>query len=371
MGAKDKKRHKLSVFLKRILVTINIIVAILTLLSAYGGYIDPRTWILPAFCVLAFPIMLATLVIISLVDLLLSPKVSIISGIALLLCLPSAINLCPLNIPYKSKESVRADEFTLMTYNVFSFVNNDTLNRKSEMPSLECIQRLHPDIVCLQEGKPFIDKGLKKKYPEIMDSLSSMYPYYINNEGNLILSKWQLEPVPTGIEKEDSFSATCAKLEVEGHTLYIFNLHLQSIGLTPDDKELFRELRRMEATKSTIKTARIELGGKLAYAFRKRAAQAEKVRHFLDSLKGNVVVCGDFNDVPGCYAIRTIRGGDLRDAYFDTAFGTTVTYNNNKLFFRIDHILYKGDLEAVNTVRDNNRGSDHYPLMTTFKWTKN
>jgi orotate phosphoribosyltransferase len=51
----------------------------------------------------------------------------------------------------------------------------------------------------------------------------------------------------------------------------------------------------------------------------------------------------------------------------------TFTYNRNRLYFRIDHVLYRGALRAVN-VRCEHSGtgshSDHYPLLTTFVWTE-
>lgn len=44
-----------------------------------------------------------------------------------------------------------------------------------------------------------------------------------------------------------TFIATCYKLDVEGHPLYLINVHLQSIGLNPKDKALYMELTEGEA----------------------------------------------------------------------------------------------------------------------------
>ncbi|MDE5650801.1 MAG: hypothetical protein K2I35_07320, partial [Duncaniella sp.] len=67
-----------------------------------------------------------------------------------------------------------------------------------------------------------------------------------------------------------------------------------------------------------------------------------------------------------CYAIRTIMGDDLRDAYAECAFGPAITYHGNRFYFRIDHILYDGNIEAVKLQLDKVPSSDHYPLFATF-----
>ena len=56
----------------------------------------------------------------------------------------------------------------------------------------------------------------------------------------------------------------------------------------------------------------------------------------------------------------------MHDAYAQNAFGPTITYHGNRFYFRIDHVLYGGDMEAVDIERGDVPSSDHYPLLTTF-----
>jgi endonuclease/exonuclease/phosphatase (EEP) superfamily protein YafD len=58
----------------------------------------------------------------------------------------------------------------------------------------------------------------------------------------------------------------------------------------------------------------------------------------------------------------------FKDAYRQCGFGPEITYNANKLYFRIDHILYRGDMDAINIRRGKLKSSDHYPLLATFLW---
>jgi endonuclease/exonuclease/phosphatase (EEP) superfamily protein YafD len=108
---------------------------------------------------------------------------------------------------------------------------------------------------------------------------------------------------------------------------------------------------------------------KISNAAKKRASQANKLNQYIESIDNdNIIVCGDFNDVPGCYAINTIADDDFDDAYAECGFGPMNTYHGNNINFRIDHVLYKGDFEAVSFTRGNVTYSDHYPLFVRFNW---
>ena len=63
--------------------------------------------------------------------------------------------------------------------------------------------------------------------------------------------------------------------------------------------------------------------------------------------------------------------GDMKDAYAENAFGPTITYHGNRFYFRIDQVLYKGDMKAVDIERGDIESSDHYPLLTTFVFDGN
>ena len=112
----------------------------------------------------------------------------------------------------------------------------------------------------------------------------------------------------------------------------------------------------------------LSLVEKIQRAYEVRAQQAAMVRTVIDNSGDNVIVCGDFNDVPASYSYWTVRGNDLRDAYVDAARTPFYTYNRNRFLFHIDHTFYKGALKAVECRRDRVGWSDHYPVVTTFVW---
>lgn len=82
-----------------------------------------------------------------------------------------------------------------------------------------------------------------------------------------------------------------------------------------------------------------------------------------------MIVAGDFNDIPGCYALRELCRDDFRNAFTEAGCGPIVTYHANRFYFHIDHIVYRGNMEAVAYRRGDCEASDHYPVIATFRWT--
>ena len=48
----------------------------------------------------------------------------------------------------------------------------------------------------------------------------------------------------------------------------------------------------------------------------------------------------------------------MRDAYADSGFGPTITYIDNRFYFHIDQIFYRGDMRAVDIVRGDIKSSE-------------
>ena len=159
-------------------------------------------------------------------------------------------------------------------------------------------------------------------------------------------------------------------MAMPGDTVRVYSCHLESIGLTQTDKHLYRQLTKLQNMSSTsdLDEVRGTLVTKLARAYRCRSLQARLLRDLIEATDRPVILCGDFNDTPGSFAYRTIMGDDMRDAYAECALGPTITYHCNRFYFRIDHILYRGNFDAVKIERGTLSASDHYPLVATFKW---
>jgi endonuclease/exonuclease/phosphatase family metal-dependent hydrolase len=73
------------------------------------------------------------------------------------------------------------------------------------------------------------------------------------------------------------------------------------------------------------------------------------------------VVCGDFNDTPVSYAYRKVRG-DMKDAFVESGWGVSNTYNGGLPSLRIDYILCDRKFDVSDYRRDRIYLSDHFPV---------
>ncbi|HBI59026.1 MAG: endonuclease/exonuclease/phosphatase family protein [Duncaniella sp.] len=356
------------------------IVAISTVFSAYGGYFDPNHVPVAALALMALPALLIAGLVVAVIDFIFWRKAAILIAVSWLVSLPPLLVFCPLNIYSPILDEQKNDTtFTVLTYNIIHLW--DTRENHEEYdcnPTLQYILDTDADIVNLQEiAVADLDPdGWRPKREKVtqaqVDSLKAKYPYrfYKPNIAGF-LSKYPVEAEALPVQVDSMPNIRLFKVNINGHLINFYNVHLKSIGLSDDDKQFYRELYDVPADerqfKHEIKEAKTKLVSKLATAFRDRTREARILRQCIDSVSGAVIVAGDFNDVPGCYAARTIMGNDLHDAYADAAFGPTITYHKNRFYFRIDQILYRGP-EIISIDRGDCKASDHYPMIATFKF---
>lgn len=362
-----KKKH-ISILI-RILLWITVAITAIYLVSAFIGYADPRKCGFLSIAGLAYPITLLITLALTVALLIIHKKYALIPAAALITTIPQILAFSPIH--YNRFWSDRQEgDFTIMTYNSFGLPGADNKANRT----ITEILKYDADFVCMQEA-PKIDQFKHRIGEEQLNLLEKRYPYMgDSNAAMCFLSKHPVNTIRT--HKDKKYFAFCVyETQVFGQQAYIFNIHLESIGLTASDKELYMDLTSVNKEK-TLRGVRSRLMTKLSNAFKNRAGQAEMIRGIIDSLQtvnkeARIFVCGDFNDTPYSYSYLTIKKG-FNDAYADAGIGPTFTYNANRLYFHIDHILYEDDnIEAVSTRRGNSRSSDHYPLVSTFRKKEN
>lgn len=350
--------------IKIALLCLNIFIAVVYMLSAYAGYINPNTWIHPAFLGLAYPILLPVVVLFLLVWIFTDCRFLLVSGIVLAATIGQIWSFCPLNFGGASGQDA---DFRVMTYNTFGMRSPDT-----SPTVVDEILEYDADFVCIQESAPVpVIRNRFKGHG--WEKIEQRYPHFdVSAATNLgYLSK---KPVETIAEDYDDqyFCYAIYRTTIGKRQAYFFSIHLESIGLSNSDKQLYMELTAPDDRNRSLRGVRSQLLSKLGRAFRARAKQAELIREKIDSIRDRqpdaaIFVCGDFNDTPQSYAYQTIKG-DMNDAYIDGALGPTYTYNANRFYFRIDHILYEGNsIEATSAARGSSKASDHYPVIADFE----
>ncbi len=351
-----------------ILLLLDMLVVVSLLLTGYSGMVSPLAhggvWgILP----LGFGVSLLALVVLAVVHAFYLRRALFILLAGLLLCAGPFLTFCPLHI-FDGKASADADTFTLLSYNVCNFDTADT-TLTGDCPALDYILAQDADVVCLQEAT-FSPTERNRISKAQLDSLHARYPHVIvSGRAQALLSKFPVQPLhlDSGAEEFNNGDVGAYRLTMpSGRLMSIFNVHLYSYQLHDNDKDLYKNLTELK--REPLEDVRSRLLHKLRVAAEGRARQTLQLQRWIRLYGGpECVVCGDFNDVPGCYAIRTLAESGFEDAYPRVGFGPMVTYHADRFYFCIDHVLTRGALRPLSLNKGSTKASDHYPITLTLE----
>lgn len=267
-------------------------------------------------------------------------------GISLLFGIACLINLflCGKSwtVSFATDEST-SHSLRLVSWNAEGFqLNKDTLQASATF-----IRNLHPDVICLQE-RPH-DNLLHR------DSISVVfgYPYRVfNSREDEVLNLAVYSRFPLSNMKEYYFPNSYNKvlqidLQYERRTIRLFNIHLQTTGMTPAFQ-----------------------GNNLLHTYqlnaRERNRQAQLLAEAIASSPYPVILCGDLNDTPISYAYRKLAD-KLDDCFLETGNGWGGTYQPAHNLFRIDYTLCDPELNTSSYHLYSNRWSDHRIQYTNIQ----
>ncbi|MBD5298991.1 MAG: hypothetical protein HDS22_03345 [Bacteroides sp.] len=353
---------------------ISIVVWALTIFSAYGGRFNPDYFTIPAVFCLALPYF-AILSGILILYWAFSKKI-IFTALGVLVI---AICAGPLSLAFPLGHSRKAEPgqktFKIISWNV---IHTDDL-RKPDYPGNRAVEYMissGADVICMAELNNFQPSELKNATATQIDSLIRLYPFRagLSSTDIKIMSKYPVDRAGLSyISQNGHHRFDFFKVHFPGsRTLNVAMVHLYSYDLSEEERQVVTEIKSVNSAKSSVKELKGSIFSKLGNAFHQRAANAQELRAAINQIRPSapLIVCGDFNDVPASWAYNLIKGDDMRDAYAETNFGPTWTYNLHMFYFHIDQMLYRGNLEALSLKVDNINTSDHYPLVGEFAFTK-
>ncbi|MDR2915410.1 MAG: endonuclease/exonuclease/phosphatase family protein [Tannerella sp.] len=354
--------------------SLNIILVLFFVASAYSDIISPEKYILFAYLGLAFPILLFANIVFLAYWLITKKWLLVFTLIAAFaICWNPLSRFCPFHL--KTKVLPQEDLIKVLSYNVMSFAYKDH-TKESPNKIIQYIAESEADIVCLQEYMVSSRNNLMNS-KDVAEALS-MYPYIAEiifsspenkryKYGLAVLSKFPItnsRRIPFSSRYNGS---SIHEINIRGKKVVVVNNHLESFKLTAEDRSKYSDMITHVSIES-FDGLRGSIQQKLGQAFRTRAKQAEAIAGEIHKTNGYyTIVCGDFNDTPISYALRTIQG-PLADAYAESGFGMGISYNQNFFLFRIDHILHSSSMDAYNCRVDTRVNlSDHYPIYCYLK----
>lgn len=339
-------------------------------LLLYGGamlspYVSPLRTQIPAFLNLAYPILLAGLLLLLIASLVIrSWRIAI--GYALVLLLSSGYILT--YIPLHSAQLTEKRDLRVISYNVANFGHTDG---EQSPCAIDLIGESGASIICLQES---LSPEQIRRTGQVGQKLVKHYPHRIYHPDDRLLMMSKYPILRSGTIDYHSYSNGSAWYLLRiapDRTLLLVNNHMESYSLGSEEKATFRSYLRdpqLEHLKSQLLAVKRRLGP----ALNVRAGAATVVRQKVRSLEAEhhptyTIICGDLNDTPMSYCYTQIRD-DYRDAFVDKGGGLGISFNEPLYSFRIDHLFYGGSLEAIAAkIPSRARCSDHNPLLVDFK----
>lgn len=328
----------------------NIVLAVLTFLAYVLPFLAPKFFPILSVLTLILPLFLILNGIYFIFWLLQLKRQMILSGLVLLL------GITFINKFYKfsgSELPTEEKDFVVMSYNVRLF-NLFKWIQDEDIPSniLTFINDENPDILCIQEysASANIDlKVYKHRYifmqgDKIKTGQAIFSKFPIINEGHLDLPSSNNSVIFADIKKGKDI-------------IRIYNMHLQSIKISPDVNEMSENIDEVNQRKSLVVARRI------SRAFRKQQQQAEIIAEHKKECEYPIIMCGDMNNSAFSYVYRNIRG-TLQDAFEEAGKGFGQTYNFRYYPARIDYIFADEMMQVKSfEVFPEFVNSDHYPIM--------
>ena len=342
----------------QIIAGVNIATIAILLMTGYSGWLRPETFPMLSNIGLLLPLLIVLNLGFLAFWVLFKSRFMLIPIVGFLIGYVPVRQYCPVNIP----QSAPAGSFKVLSYNVWQFGDGH-----HPSPILEYIKAQKADIVCLQEaninilGAQYVDSVMQSDYP---------FRDTITHGGDVVamFSKFPIhgkERIP--FESRGNVSAAF-RVQIQGRTVIVVNNHLESTGLSLEEKSDFKLMVKGELPPDTARHVSKMLIKQLGTATKKRAPQAEAVARYIAYHRGTpIIVCGDFNDSPVSYVHRTIAKG-LTDCYVATGNGPGISYHVNGFFVRIDNILCTDDFTPYDCHIDRSiKASDHYPIVCWLK----
>ncbi len=271
----------------------------------------------------------------------------------------------------KPAGSLRIVTWNLSSWGLTNRNNNNKMSFRNEMTEL--LNNTDADVICLQEYHFLRELSYRDSIIPELAKKGYVYSYFVRKKytvhlystshitGVAILSRIPITDTAYFhyAEADDTEPLVYADIKFNGQMVRIFTTHLQSVKFESYDYEALHNLK--EPVNASVTQSRA-VAWKLKHAYKKRAAQAEFLQQKIKESPYPVIVCGDFNDVPGSYTYCTVKDG-LQDAFLKTGFGFGRTYRFLSPTLRIDYILAGKQLKVQQYKKFEVNYSDHYPIM--------
>ena len=357
-----KVHRHIGKIISKLLLVVNVIVAAMLLLSAWGGYINPNTFGWEGSLALLFPFLVLLSFLFMAGWLVVQSRRWLVSFCALILCVFQLRTYCPINMP----QPVPKGAIKVVSYNTYGlgWGLKDSVIYKQMM---DYLRNSDADLFCAQESN--YNLGHKSTVEEAVAHWKYRDSVFIPKSCNALTLFSNYPILNRHVIHSSSPGHVCVayNVKIEGDTVVVVNCHFVSNAINPEDKATYQKIVTISDRDSTSEDI-LRLGRKVNDAGLRRAKQADSLALYLEQQGDRpIIVCGDFNETPLSY-VHTRLCRLLNDAYTASGNGPGISYHLNKMYFRLDNILCSSHWRSFGARVDNRQKmSDHYPIEAWLK----
>lgn len=332
-----KKSH----WLNKALFFINTILAIVLLLLFTIPYIPIK--VLPEIAIFSLltPFFILSNIIMMLYWLTKLKKQWLLSFVVLLTGYQQVFSFYKLS---GTNNVVSANAFKVMSYNVRVFNEFYWIKNKDVFAEMkQLIVEENPDVLCLQE----FHHSKEDKFKEFPYQFIN---YTTNKTGQVILSKYPIIAKGSLNFPNSLNNGIYADIKTGIDTVRVYNLHMESFHINPNNKKLLEE-------ESSV------LAEKMERVFYKQQAQTDIYVSHKEKSKYKTITCGDLNNNQFSAIYKQIKGSDL-DTYDLKGTKTGKTFHFKYFPMRIDFIFVNNRIDIMSHKNRYEKLSDHYPVIS-------
>ena len=352
------------------ILRLNILVCFLALAAYYSSTIRPEKFWIAGFTVFLIPILQFILFLFLIFWVSRKPFFAVFSIFTLLL----GFRFIQSTFGWHIIKTEPCKQFKVMSFNAKSFGG---MNKEESMGEKKCFEMINylkdskADIICIQEmfNNPFsknfnvVERLKKGGYKYIYFSKSGTLKWG-GSVGMAICSKYPILSRKAIRKREGSNNQIIrAKIDIEGQTLVVVNMHLQSTFI--NEQELDKNKIKENFWPSVSKIA-----AKLKVAFQARTKQIDELLANTMDEELPVIIAGDMNDTPYSNAYLRLRDS-FQNGFEEKGSGFGITYNGPIPFLRIDNQFANSRLRFTRfKVNRELKVSDHFPTEACYEFVK-
>lgn len=330
----------------------NIVLTVLTFLAYALPFLAPKWFPFLSVLTLVLPLFLILNGLYFLYWAMQMKRQMVLSGLVLVL----GITFINKFYKFSNKDVETSDkDFVVMSYNVrllnlFNWIPRENVAEDI----LHFITDNNPDVLCIQEYSTSASAKIDFK----------LYPYrsiFMHGDkiktGNAIFSKFPIVNEGNIEFPMSNNDAVFADIKIGKDIVRVYDMHLESIKISPDVTEISENVDGINQEKSNLIVKRI------SKAFTKQQQQAEIIMEHKKTCEYPMIICGDMNNSAFSYVYRGIKG-NMQDCFEEAGEGFGKTYNFKYYPARIDYIFADSKMTVKNfTNFPEFVNSDHLPIM--------